>query len=257
MDEHKKTGMVDNMPSRSAFKLGIFIGIAIVCIIGFFILLAGKFDIKGLVGNKNEANVNNNNNNVANEQPTVDVNTQLASFAKDLKLDVKKFQSCVSAKTYDSKIQGMMKDAQTAGAQGTPYSVILAGGQKIPINGAYPIAQLKTEIDAIINKTTQNANASIIIPEVTDKDWLYGDKNASMTIVEYSDIDCPYCKSFHATLQQVVADYKGQINWVYRHFPLTSLHPNALLKAQATECVGEQGGNDKFWQYLDKLEKSQ
>ena len=48
-------------------------------------------------------------------------------------------------------------------------------------------------------------------------------------------------------------EYPDEINWVYRHFPLTQLHPNAETKAQATECVGELGGNDLFWTYLDKL----
>ena len=253
MSENNK-GMIDSMPSNSAFKLGIFIGVASMFIIGFFILLLGKFDIKGLASNKE--NTNNNVNSVANNQPTVDVNAQLVNFAKDLKLDTKKFQSCISEKPHDSKIQGMMKDAQTAGAQGTPYSVIIYGEQKIPINGAYPIAELKAEIDAALNKTTKNAVATLSVPAVTDKDWLYGDKNAPLTVIEYSDIDCPFCKRFHTTMQQVVSDYKGQVNWVYRHFPLISLHPDAQLKANATECVGEQGGNDKFWQYLDKLEKN-
>ncbi len=54
-------------------------------------------------------------------------------------------------------------------------------------------------------------------------------------------------------MNQVVSAYDGQVNWIYRHFPLTSLHPDASKKAEATECVGEIGGNDKFWQYLDKV----
>jgi len=253
MEENKKN-IIDSLPARSAFKAGIIIGLVVMLIVGLFIALGYSLKNKNgdSTGNNDNGNkVNTNTNQVA------DVNTQLTNFAKDLKLDTKKFQSCLSAQTHNAKIQGMMQDAQAAGAQGTPYSVILYAGQKIPVNGAYPLAELKKEIDSALNKTNPNATTSINLAPVTDQDWLFGDKNAALTIVEYSDIDCPFCKRFHTTMQQVISDYKGQVNWVYRHFPLTSLHPDAMLKANAVECVGEIGGNDKFLQYLDKLEKTQ
>lgn len=91
-----------------------------------------------------------------------------------------------------------------------------------------------------------------IKPVDKDKDWLRGDKNAKATIVEFSDIDCPFCVRFHPTMQQVMANYGGQVNWVYRHFPLTTLHPEAFKKAVAAECVGELGGQEKFWAFLDE-----
>ena len=70
------------------------------------------------------------------------------------------------------------------------------------------------------------------------------------TIVEYSDIDCPFCKRFHPTMQQVLENYDGKVRWAYKHLPLTSLHPNAMQKALASECAADQG---KFWEYLDTL----
>ncbi len=107
------------------------------------------------------------------------------------------------------------------------------------------------------NKNTEQVaikgDDGIAIQPVSNDDWLRGDKNAPMSIIEFSDIDCPFCERFHNTMKQVLDAYNGQVNWVYRHFPLTSLHPDASKKAEATECVGELGGNDKFWQYLDKL----
>lgn len=170
MSENNKSGMVDNMPSRSAFKLGIFIGIAIMCIIGFFVLLAGKFDVKGLVSKNNNDNVNTN------------------------------------------AVNNLGADTN---------------------NGNQP---------AVIN-----------INPITKDDWVKGDSKAKISLIEFSDTDCPYCTKFHETVNQLLKDYNGKIKVAYRHFPLSSLHPEAPKKAEAIECVGELGGNDKVWAFMDKL----
>lgn len=88
---------------------------------------------------------------------------------------------------------------------------------------------------------------------ITADDHIRGNPNASVVIVEYSDFDCPFCRSFHNTLQKIIDEYGlgGQVAWVYRHFPLTSLHPSAGHIAEASECVAELGGNDAFWKFAD------
>ena len=96
------------------------------------------------------------------------------------------------------------------------------------------------------------ADASRMAP-ITDQDWIRGDRNAEVSVVEYSDLECPFCKRHHPTMQQLVSEYDGKVNWVYRHFPLTQLHPKATKEAEATECAGEQGGNEAFWKYTDRL----
>ena len=92
---------------------------------------------------------------------------------------------------------------------------------------------------------------TITMRAVSKDDHLRGDKNAKVTIVEYSDMECPFCQSFHVTMQQVMTAYAGKVNWVYRHFPLDSLHPEARGKAEAAECVADLGGNDAFWKFID------
>lgn len=91
------------------------------------------------------------------------------------------------------------------------------------------------------------------VPPVSDDDWIRGDKDAKVTIVEYSDFQCPFCARFHPTMQQIMTEYAGEVRWVYRHFPL-SFHPEAEPAAEAAECAGEQG---KFWEYGDKLIENQ
>ncbi len=94
---------------------------------------------------------------------------------------------------------------------------------------------------------------SITIRPVSSEDHIRGNKNAEITIIEYSDLECPFCKRFHPTLQQILLDYSGKVRWVYRHFPLTSLHSKAPKEAEATDCAAELGGNDGFWAYIDRL----
>ncbi|PLX24513.1 hypothetical protein C0580_05035 [Candidatus Parcubacteria bacterium] len=92
-----------------------------------------------------------------------------------------------------------------------------------------------------------------IKPVDKENDWIRGDVDARVSVIEFSDTECPFCKRFHSTMQEVVDYYDGEVNWVYRHFPLVQLHSKAPKEAQATECAGEQGGNDAFWAYIDRL----
>lgn len=89
-------------------------------------------------------------------------------------------------------------------------------------------------------------------PPVTDKDHIRGNIKAKVLLVEYSDLECPFCKQFHPTMQQVVKEYGDKVAWIYRHYPLP-FHQNAEKESEATECANELGGNEKFWEYTDKL----
>ena len=99
----------------------------------------------------------------------------------------------------------------------------------------------------------EQANPAANVAPITKEDHLRGNPSAPIAIIEFSDTECSYCKTFQETLQQLVADYGNQIAWVYRHFPLDSLHSKARKEAEATECAAELGGNDGFWNYIDRL----
>lgn len=112
----------------------------------------------------------------------------------------------------------------------------------------------------VVNNPSPSANDNTApsaptgtVPAVTDDDHIRGDKNAKVTMIEYSDFQCPYCGAFDPTITKVFESYKGKVRWVYRHFPL-SFHPNAEPAALASECASEQG---KFWEFLDLAFKNQ
>lgn len=91
------------------------------------------------------------------------------------------------------------------------------------------------------------------VEPLRDEDHIKGDRQARILLIEYSDLECPFCKRFHPTAQQAVESFKGQLAWVYRHFPLDQLHSKARKEAEATECAAELGGNDGFWKLTDKI----
>ena len=89
--------------------------------------------------------------------------------------------------------------------------------------------------------------------QVSERDHVRGNIAAPVTIVEFSDLECPFCKSFHPTVKLALAEYGDKVRWVYKHFPLDQLHPKADKEAEAAECAGELGGNDMFWKYVDRV----
>jgi protein-disulfide isomerase len=85
---------------------------------------------------------------------------------------------------------------------------------------------------------------------------IYGVANAPITIIEYSDFECPYCKSFYDTPKKVVDDMSGKVNLVWRNFPLSFHEPMASKEAGASICAYQQGGNATFWKYADAIMKN-
>ena len=124
--------------------------------------------------------------------------------------------------------------------------MVLTGGASVGGSAKTPSAVVPTAQQP----TTGTAPRAISIEVDEKNDHILGDKNAKVTIVEFSDADCPFCATFHPTMKQVLADYKGDVRWVFRHFPLESLHPNARTLANAAECAADQG---KFWEFNDAL----
>lgn len=91
------------------------------------------------------------------------------------------------------------------------------------------------------------------VKAVAANDHIRGNKNAKVTMIEYSDFECPFCKRFTPTIDQALKDFPNDVRLVYRHFPLKSIHPSAQKAAEASECAAKLGGDTAFWKMHDKL----
>ncbi len=104
--------------------------------------------------------------------------------------------------------------------------------------------------DQVVGEPAPNGDTA---PQLTKDDYIKGNPNAPITIVEFSDFQCPFCKQFHPTVKQALAEYGDKVRLVYRHFPLDQIHSEARPAAEASECVGEQKGGEGFWQFADAM----
>lgn len=102
----------------------------------------------------------------------------------------------------------------------------------------------------IIISSRGSGSPSGAVVAVTDQDHVRGPVSAKAVIIEYSDFQCPACGAYYPTMKNLEKKYGDQIAIVYRNFPLTSLHKNAQLAAQAAEAANLQG---KFWEMHDRL----
>ena len=102
---------------------------------------------------------------------------------------------------------------------------------------------------------TGNA-VSGLVSASEDDDAVLGDENAPVTIIEFSDYQCPFCRKFWTeTFESIKTDYidTGKVKLVFRDFPLSSLHPMAQASGEAAECVREKGGDEAYFKYHDKM----
>lgn len=137
-----------------------------------------------------------------------------------------------------------------------PVAIVIGFGLiagAIFFSGNSKIVDEKTtgETDKLVDQTNEAPKGTI--NPVTDADHIKGNPNAPIMIVEYSDFDCPFCKSFHETMTKIMNEYgvDGKVAWAYRHLPLEQLHPSAPVIAEASECVAKLGGDEAFWKFAD------
>lgn len=127
---------------------------------------------------------------------------------------------------------------------------------------AFLIGSLFTEVRYLKKSGSQNPQVANTAPAaaednispqpLNDADHVLGKRNSRLLLFVYSDLECPFCKQFHPTTKQILEEYKNNLAFVYRHFPL-DIHPKARKEAEATECANDLGGDNDFWKLVDKI----
>jgi len=189
----------------------------------------------------------------------------LKKYAKELSLNTGKFNKCLDSGEKKTLVDKDTAYGQSLGVQGTPGFLI--NGQLLA--GAFPLELFKEIIDKQIDGTASSdctaystelqkycsdpANKAFdpVAKEVDVKGMTAtGAKNGKVTIVEFSDFECPFCVRAYPTVKQILSEYKNEVSLYYKHFPLVQIHPNASKTAEASLCADDQG---KFWEFHDKV----
>ncbi|MCA9938770.1 MAG: DsbA family protein [Anaerolineales bacterium] len=185
--------------------------------------------------------------------PNVDTTQSLIDLAVELGLDQATFSACLTSQKYDSEVINNKDEALALGVDGTPFFFI----NGYPLNGARPIEhfQIATSLAA------EGRLAEAYVPQPTptpiptpsgpvnvslDDSFGIGNPDAPVTIVEFTDFQCPFCSRHHAqTFPSLLESYinTGQVYYVIKDFPLTSIHPQAFLASQAAWCASEQSAS--------------
>lgn len=159
----------------------------------------------------------------------------------------------------NQNLNAPQKDIDQKNSFAVPVAIIIAG---LMIAGAVYFGggmsdKRAGKNDAKIAKTQGNeetAQENNVKP-VSSADHIRGNPNAKVKLIEFSDPECPFCKRHHDTMNKIIEEYgkNGQVAWIYRHFPLDLIHSKARKESEALECANEQGGNVKFWEYLNEI----
>lgn len=152
----------------------------------------------------------------------------------------------------ENQTQPEMPKSQTMQMAPIAGAILLAGvfiAGAILLRGSTPPVVKNTQFDPIVAGTEDSKAPRAI----TSEDYIFGNPNAEIFIIEYSDTECPFCKRFHLTMHEVIRENNGNVAWVYRHFPITDRHPRAAFQAEAMECAGEIAQNEGFWRFADEL----
>ena len=166
----------------------------------------------------------------------------------------KKDEKLIKKSTYNILIISIVSIIGIAAFFAGSYTTNLNSDQISQEEFKNEIAKLELRI---LENQLPTKQPSIPLKISTDNDPIIGNPDAPITIIEFSDFQCPFCARFHVeTLPSIMNEYidKGQVKLVFRDFPIQSIHPNALPASVASECANEQG---KFKEMHDKLFENQ
>ncbi|MEX1997979.1 MAG: DsbA family protein [Candidatus Andersenbacteria bacterium] len=148
----------------------------------------------------------------------------------------------------------MIEDSRSSFNVGLAVAIVLAGGiVALAVYFAQENRQpIASESGVMLSEVAGTQDEPIVVT-IEEDDPVLGVADAPVTIVEFSDFECPYCRQFHqTTFRQLRETYidSGKARFVHKDFPLSQIHPQAQAAAAAAYCAGRQG---QFWEYAEKL----
>jgi len=249
--------ILNSMPNLPKFKFNLagklVPALVVVVVLMAFALGAMWGKLQGLSGTKIVPTAGSAPAAAGNTVPAAP--SKYASFddamqklADSAGLDGKKLVTCMNSGEKQAAVTADANEGTGLGVNGTPAFFI--NGRLLA--GALPYPEFKKVIDDELSghpdKTATRVKVSLGNAPTR------GQSGAPVTIVEYSDFQCPFCGQAFPTVQQVLKDYGGKVLFAYKQFPLASIHPHAEKAAEASECAKDQG---KFWEFHDKLFQTQ
>ncbi len=125
----------------------------------------------------------------------------------------------------------------------------------IVLSGALVAFAVYAHIVKNYTRSAPSVQSTTSIRAINAQDHIYGNPNAPVTVIEYSDFNCYSCGELQHTLERVMHDYgpTGQVAWIFRELPLTNRTPTTLKISQAAECVAKTSGNSTFWKFTNLL----
>lgn len=225
----EKQSFFSALSKGQAFVFGIVGAFLILCTLGFFVILGVYLGSDGAKTSGSASVVTAGGN-------------------------AKKFNACLDGGEKADKVYADLQFGESLGVQGTPALFI----DGYMIAGAYPYEAVKIVLDAVLagqvpswDEEMYGPLNKVNIPELGNVVW-YGNKNAKVTLLEFSDFQCPYCQRFAETVNQVLDNYGDQVRLAFYNFPLSSIHPQAQKASEAFECAVAQS-EQLGWEMHDAL----
>ena len=251
-------------PESKKSKTTQYLIIAVLIMAAFYL----GTNVTNFNGKKNEQkNGTVKTDNSANNNGKTDV----MALAEKYSLNKDEFSNCLYSDEISTRLTGEEASGGNIGITGTPGVVLYnqKTGKGILLPGAYPLEDVVGSADALragtqnsyietLNKKYQSQGfesgialvGSDVVAPVTEADYITGNREAEIFLIEYSDYECPYCQKFGATAKSAVNGSDGKIAWVYRQLVV---HPTAEIKSRAALCAGKMGGNDIFWKFTEEF----
>jgi len=244
-------------------KLSLQFNLIAVLVVVLFIFQAYTFYQVRNIGK----NVVAGGNGAAVESPLSQ--DSLIAYADEIGINKKDFTKCLESGDATARVEADSKQGAEFGVQGTPGFFI--NGKFL--GGAFPIETFREIIDKELDGSAtgnctdyseqlqtycadenNQAFKPLAVNVAVGDSPSIGPKNAPVTIIEFSDFECPFCARAYTTVKQIQQEYADSVKVVYKQLPLTNLHPNAQKAAEASVCADDQG---KFWKMHDKMFESQ